>query len=150
MAVVLYSGSGDSPGEKRWRFLFNSSEKFLDTGCRPDTLPAWLSEQDLDFYTKEFERTGFRGGLNWYRNIDRNWELTSFLSGAKLGQPTLFVAGEADGVIKMYRKAFDAMEENVSNLKDNVLLPGAGHWVQQERAAKVNELLTTFLAERLM
>ncbi len=58
------------------------------------------------------------------------------------------MAGAADGVIKMYRKAFDAMEENVSNLKDNVLLPGAGHWVQQERAAKVNELLTTFLADR--
>ena len=146
IGTFLYSGSGDAPRENRLRFLFSKSETFLDTGCQPETLPAWLSEQDLSFYTKEFERTGFRGGLNWYRNIDRNWELTTFLSGAKLSQPTLFVAGEADGVIQMYGKALETMEENVPNLRDKVLIPGAGHWVQQERATEVNELLIEFMA----
>jgi pimeloyl-ACP methyl ester carboxylesterase len=97
-------------------------------------------------FTREFERTGFRGGLNWYRNIDRLWELTPFLSGATLGQPVLFVAGELDPVISMYREAFEAMEQTVPGLKRKVLLPGAGHWIQQERPAQVNQLLLEFLA----
>lgn len=146
MRMFLYSAAGDPPPEKRWRFLFGKSEKFLDTGSLPDTLPAWLTEQDIDFFTKEFERTGFRGGLNWYRNIDRMWELTPFLSGAKLHQPVLFVAGEFDPVITMLREAFDTMEQTVPNLRKKVLLPGAGHWIQQERPVEVNQLLIEFLA----
>lgn len=146
MLMFLYAASGDPPPEKRWRFLFGTSEKFLDSGTLPDALPAWLTEQDLVFFTREFERTGFRGGLNWYRNLDRMWQLAGFLSGAKLRQPSLFVAGEADAVIAMYRTAFDALEETMPNLRKKVLLPGAGHWIQQERPAEVNELLLEFLA----
>jgi len=111
----------------------------------PETLPAWLTEADLDFYTEEFKRTGFRGGLNWYRNIDRIWELLrQILSGAKIRQPSLFVAGEFDAVI-MYRQAFDRLEETMPGLKKKVLLSGAGHWVQQERPTEVNALLIEFL-----
>ncbi|MBH8555203.1 alpha/beta hydrolase [Nostocaceae cyanobacterium CENA357] len=143
--TMLYVASGDPPPSKRWRFLFNKSEKPLDTSSVPDQLPAWLTDQDIDFFTSEFQRTGFRGGLNWYRNIDRMWELTPFLSGAKLHQPALFVAGETDGVITMYREAFDTLEQNVPNLKQKVLLPGAGHWIQQERPIEVNRLLIEFL-----
>jgi pimeloyl-ACP methyl ester carboxylesterase len=146
MRMFLYSASGDAPPEKRWRFLFGKSERFLDTGTLPETLPDWLTEQDLDVFTGEFERTGFRGGLNWYRNIDRMWELTPFLSGAKLHQPLLFVAGEVDPMITMYRQAFDAMEHSAPGLRKTVLLPGAGHWVQQERPAQVDQLLLEFLA----
>jgi pimeloyl-ACP methyl ester carboxylesterase len=145
MTMLLYSGSGDPPPDKRWRFLYAKSETLLDTCTLPDALPDWLTERDVDFFTGEFKRTGFRGGLNWYRNIDRMWEFTSFLSGAKLSQPTLFLAGEADGVITMYRQAFDSLEEAVPHLKKKVLLPGAGHWVQQERPGEVNELLIEFL-----
>ncbi|MBD2387554.1 alpha/beta fold hydrolase [Cylindrospermum sp. FACHB-282] len=145
--AFLYSASGDPPPSKRWRFLFSKSEKLLDTCSVPDKLPTWLTEQDIDFFTSEFERTGFRGGLNWYRNMDRIWELNPFLSGAKIRQPTLFVAGEADAVITMYREAFDTLEQNVPNLRQKVLLPGAGHWVQQERPVEVNKLLIEFLAD---
>ena len=53
----------------------------------PPTLPAWLTEADIDFYAAEFARTGFRGGLNWYRNIDRNWELLAPFAGAKVTVP---------------------------------------------------------------
>ena len=116
ISSILYSASGDSPPQKRWRFLFDESERLIDTLSVPDTLPSWLTEEDIDFYTREFERTGFRGGLNWYRNIDRMRELTPFLNGAKLRQPALFVAGEADGVITMYRQAFDTLEANAPNL----------------------------------
>ena len=146
ISILLYSGSGDAPPQHRLRPLFSKSEKFLDTGTLPETLPAWLTKQDIDFFTGEFERTGFRGGLNWYRNLDRSWELTAFLSGAKLRQPALFVAGEEDGVIAMNRDAVDGMGETVPNLKKKVLLPGAGHWIQQERPTEVNQLLIEFLA----
>ena len=145
MGMFLHSSSGDPPLEKRWRYLFSKSEKFLDTGSLPETLPAWLTEQDLAFFTREFERTGFRGGLNWYRNLDRNWELTPFLNGVKLRFPALFVAGEFDPVISMNRKAFNTMEKAMPDLRKKVLLPGAGHWIQQERPAEVNQLLIEFL-----
>jgi pimeloyl-ACP methyl ester carboxylesterase len=105
-----------------------------------------LTEQDLDVFTGEFERTGFRGGLNWYRNIDPMWESTRFLSGAKLRQKSLFVTGELDPVLTMYREHFDALEETMPNLRKKVVLPGAGHWIQQERPAAVNELLIEFLS----
>jgi pimeloyl-ACP methyl ester carboxylesterase len=145
MLMLLYSASGDAPPDKRWRFLFSKSETFLDSGTVPEALPAWLTEADLAFYAEEFKRTGFRGGLNWYRNIDRLWELTPFLSGAKIRQPSLFIAGEFDGVITMYRQAFDILEETMPGLRKKVLLPGAGHWIQQERPTEVNDLLIQFL-----
>ncbi|UCG84206.1 MAG: alpha/beta hydrolase [Dehalococcoidia bacterium] len=145
MLSLLYSASGDPPVEKRWRFLFSEGEKLLDTVSLPDTLPDWLTEQDIEFLSREFERTGFRGGLNWYRNIDRNWQLTPFLSGAKLRQSVLFVAGELDGVITMYKAAFDSMDKTAPSLRKKILLPGTGHWIQQERPADVNELLIAFL-----
>ena len=146
MHMLLYSASGDASPEDRWRFLFSKSEKFLDTGVAPELLPAWLTEADLDFLVSEFERTGFRGGLNWYRNLDGLWKLAPFLSGAKIRQPSLFIAGELDAVIAMYRLAFEDLEQTMPSLEKKVLLPGAGHWIQQERPAAVNELLLQFLA----
>ncbi|HEX9385604.1 MAG TPA: alpha/beta hydrolase [Anaerolineales bacterium] len=132
--------------EKRGSWLFNKSEKYVGPFIKPDVFPDWFTEQDLDYYTREFERTGFRGGLNWYRNYDRNWELTPFLAGAKLRQPTLFVTGEYDGVLAIRRAAFNILEETVLNLWKKVVLAGAGHWIQQERPAEVNQLLIEFLA----
>jgi pimeloyl-ACP methyl ester carboxylesterase len=146
MRMLLYSASGNASPEDRWRFLFSKSGTFLDTGVPPEHLPAWLTEADLDFFVSEFERTGFRGGLNWYRNLDALWELAPFLSGAKVWQPSLFIAGELDAVIAMYRPAFDDLEQTMPSLGKKVLLPGAGHWIQQERPAEVNELLLQFLA----
>jgi pimeloyl-ACP methyl ester carboxylesterase len=142
---TLYSASGDPPPEKRWNFLFGKEQKFIDTAFMPAALPKWLTDQDIDVFTEAFERTGFRGGVNWYRNIDRNWELTPFLSGAKIQQPSLFIAGELDGVIAMSRGAFDNLEKNMPNLKQKILIPGAGHWIQQERPQEVNNLIAGFL-----
>jgi pimeloyl-ACP methyl ester carboxylesterase len=146
LAMFLYAASGDAPPARRWRFLFGKSERLLDSGTVPDALPPWLTEQDLDVFTASFERSGFRGGLNWYRNLDRLWELTRCLCGAPLRQPGLFCAGDLDAVVTMYRSAFDALERTVPNLRQKVLLPGAGHWIQQERPAEVNRLLLEFLA----
>jgi pimeloyl-ACP methyl ester carboxylesterase len=146
LLATFYSLSGDAAPNERWRYAFERGKNFLDSVVVPNKLPTWLSEADVDFFTGEFKRTGFRGGLNWYRNIDRDWELTGFLDGAKLNQPTLFVAGERDAVIEFYADSYQALEINAPNLVGKVLLDGAGHWIQQERPAEVNRLLTDFLS----
>jgi pimeloyl-ACP methyl ester carboxylesterase len=146
LRTILYALSGDPPPEKRMRFLFDKDEGFLATGLAPDTLPSWLTEADVDAFAAAFQKTGFRGGLNWYRNLDRIWESTPFLAGARLSQPAVFIAGEVDAVISMYRPFYDSLEATVPNLRKKVLLEGAGHWIQQERPAEVNRLLLDFLA----
>jgi pimeloyl-ACP methyl ester carboxylesterase len=113
----------------------------------PSVLPAWLTDADLDFYAGEFTRTGFRGGLNWYRNIDRNWELMAPFAGAKVNVPALYMAGDRDLVV-----AFRNMDKTIANLaqyvpqlRGSIILPGCGHWTQQERAAEVNTAMIDFL-----
>jgi pimeloyl-ACP methyl ester carboxylesterase len=110
-------------------------------------LPGWLTEADIDFYAGEFARTGFRGGLNWYRNIDRNWEILAPFAGAKVTVPALYVAGARDLVL-----AFPGGAEQVANLATFVpalrateILPGCGHWTQQERPDAVNAAMLGFL-----
>jgi pimeloyl-ACP methyl ester carboxylesterase len=110
----------------------------------PGALPEWLTEADLDYYVGEFARTGFTGGLNWYRNMTRNWELTKDLARTKVDVPALFLAGEQDLVAQFMSDA--AMDEWVPNLRAKIKLPATGHWVQQERAAEVNAALLEFLA----
>ncbi|MES1024578.1 alpha/beta hydrolase [Gloeocapsa sp. BRSZ] len=145
LSMILYSASGDAPPEKRWRFMFDKSKKFIDTVTQPEQLPSWLTEQDLDFLTHEFERTGFRGGLARYRNLDRDWELTRFLSGAKIQQPALFIGGEFDAIVTRNQDLFNNLEKTMPNLRKKVLLPNTGHWIQQERSTEVNQLLIEFL-----
>jgi pimeloyl-ACP methyl ester carboxylesterase len=143
---LFYSASGSAPPEHRWRYLFGPQEKLLDTMTRPEQLPAWLPEEDLAVFATEFARTGFTGGLNWYRNMDRDKELLAFLAKSKIQQPSLFVAGSEDAVITMYRAAYDSLEDAMPNLKAKILVPGAGHWVQQEKPEEVNRPLLKFLA----
>ncbi len=144
MAMMLYSASGDAPPAERWNFLFPRSCKFLESGTVPGRLPGWLTQEDLDFYAAEFATSGFRGGINWYRNIDRNWELTGFLDGLKLTQPSVFAAGEHDVVLAMYPDAAKVVDLSMPNCRKNLLIPGAGHWLQQERPSEINNLLVEF------
>ncbi|HET9925103.1 MAG TPA: alpha/beta hydrolase, partial [Methylomirabilota bacterium] len=109
--------------------------------------PPWLTEADIDFYTAEFSRAGFRGGLNWYRNIDRNWELLAPFAGARVTIPALYVVGDRDLVV-----AFPGMDQVISNLsklvpnlRQTITLPGCGHWTQQERPREVNAAMIEFL-----
>ena len=113
----------------------------------PPTLPAWLSEADLDYYTQEFARTGFRGGLNWYRNLRRNWELGGPWRGQPIRQPALFIAGSRDGVLRFpaAQSQLDAYPKTLPGLRGSHIIDGAGHWVQQEAPAEVNKLLVDFL-----
>ena len=124
------------PGEDR--------RGFVDRLPEPTALPDWLSEAELDHYVEEFTRTGFTGGINWYRNLDRNWRLTPQLEGAKVEVPSLFIGGAADPVLIMSPPA--AMDPWVSDHRGTILIDGAGHWVQQEKPEEVNAALLRFLA----
>jgi len=107
-------------------------------------LPAWLSEEELAVYVSAFERTGFTGGLNWYRNIDRNWELTESVADRHVTQPAFFLTGELDPVRQFMPAA--AMQGWVDDLRAEIVVPGAGHWVQQQAPDVVNAALLEFLA----
>jgi pimeloyl-ACP methyl ester carboxylesterase len=116
---------------------------FIDRLPEPDGLPAWLSQDELDHYISEFSRTGFTGGLNWYRNFDRNWETTAEFADAKIAVPSLFVAGTADPVLAFTRT--DRATEVISGPYRQVMIDGAGHWLQEERPDEVNAILLDFL-----
>jgi pimeloyl-ACP methyl ester carboxylesterase len=140
----LWSLSGDAPDEQRWQPV-RDADAPLAAPALPAELPPWLLREDLDSLEGEYTRTGFTGGLNYYRNCDRNWELTPFLDGAQLLQPTLFVAGQKDPVLEFLDEEVEALEANVPNLWNKVVIEGAGHWIQQERPEEVNSLLIGFL-----
>jgi pimeloyl-ACP methyl ester carboxylesterase len=145
----LLGGVGDaaSAGARKSALVLAPGGGFLDGIAEPAALPPWLTAADLAFISAEFARTGFRGGLNWYRNIDRNWELLAPWQGAAIRQPALFIAGSRDPVITspMGEAALKQMPATVPGLKRQVLIEGAGHWIQQERPTEVNAALIDFL-----
>ncbi|WP_217696716.1 alpha/beta fold hydrolase [Mycobacterium sp. GA-1841] len=129
------------------RMIAPGPEGFIDRLPEPDGLPDWITQDELEHYIAEFTRTGFTGPLNWYRNFDRNWELTDPEAGNIAAQtitvPTLFLAGSADPVLSFTPR--DHVREVVTGDYREVLLEGAGHWLQQERADEVNTVLLEFL-----
>jgi pimeloyl-ACP methyl ester carboxylesterase len=140
MLAGLASGSGN-PAD----FFAPGEAGFVERLPEPDGLPGWLTQDELDHYITEFTRTGFTGGINWYRNLDRNWELTPELSGAraKVTMPARLIGGADDPVLLMTPPAIqDAVLEDD---RGTVIVPGAGHWVQQEKPAEVNAALLEFL-----
>ena len=149
---MLYAGSGDSARGLRAQGqedvgMVARNGGFLTGHEPPTTLPTWLTEADIDFYAAEFSRTGFRGGLNWYRNIDRSWELLAPWSGAKVIVPALYVAGDRDLVVAFrgMDKLLPTLKQFVPKLRETIMLPGCGHWTQQERPAEVNSAMLGFL-----
>ena len=123
--------------------LAGDGRGFVERLPVPDGLPGWLRRDELDHYIDEFTRTGFTGALNWYRNLDRNWEVTAHLAGAKVEVPALFVGGSADPVLLMTPPAL--MDGWLTDPRGAVLIDGAGHWVQQERPDEVNAALVGFV-----
>ncbi|MDB6079678.1 MAG: epoxide hydrolase [Akkermansiaceae bacterium] len=113
----------------------------------PGVMPAWLPEADLDEMVKSFEKSGFRGGLNYYRNLDRNWQLQASLAGAAVEVPALFMAGERDAGLAMpgMREMIAEMGALVPKLAGSLIVPGSGHWVPQERPDAVSQSIISFL-----
>jgi pimeloyl-ACP methyl ester carboxylesterase len=152
---MLYSASGDAPRGADNMFgdeatgMVPRAGGALARAIDAQRLPPWLTEADVDFYGREFARTGFRGGLNWYRNIDRNWELTAPFAGLRVTVPALYVAGDRDIVVQPAgaQKLIANLKTFVPQLRASIMLPGCGHWTQQERPAEVNAAIIEFLRE---
>ncbi|MEC3953634.1 alpha/beta hydrolase [Nocardia sp. CDC153] len=119
-----------------------SAQNFLDTRKPLPPLPEWLTPAEFDYYVEAFTATGFTGGLNYYRNLDRTWERTAHLEGVKIGQPALFIAGSTDPVIRF--TPLQKMSALLSDLRGSIILDGAGHWIQQQRPEEVNAALIDF------
>ncbi len=145
MRLFLYAASGDARSDAATAGIFANKPKDsrLFDGVTEPEKPAWLTETVIDYFVSAFERTGFRGPLNRYRNMDRDWHDLPQLAGAKVQQPALFIAGELDAVLTFTN--VDTMKPHVPNLRKIVMLPGCGHWTQQERPQEVNTELIEFL-----
>ena len=112
----------------------------------PTELPNWLAQSDLDYYVGEFTRAGFRGGINYYRNFDRNWELTEEDAKKKIETSIIFIAGQKDRVIGGAgpEQLKSLMKKNVPGLKGVHVIPTVGHWVQQEAPEETNAIMLEF------
>ena len=143
---ATFSMSGDGPGQVVAGIL-PAGSRFLDATVEPETLPSWMNEEDLREVADEFRRTGFTGGLNWYRAIRKTSELMAAWRGCPIRQPSLFIAGDRDDVLKFpgMKARIDALSKVLPGLRGVHILPGAGHWIQRERAQQVNTLLVDFL-----
>jgi pimeloyl-ACP methyl ester carboxylesterase len=148
---ILYSASGDgpprSPSAGAGVAMVPRSGGLLTHMLNPDILPAWLTEADLDFYSEQFAHSGFRGGLNWYRNIDRNWELLAAFAGASVTVPALYIAGDRDVVVSFpgMNQVIAGLSCFVPKLRGTMMLKGCGHWTQQERPNEVSTAMIDFL-----
>jgi pimeloyl-ACP methyl ester carboxylesterase len=126
------------------RMLAPGPRGWVERLPKPTELAGWIGRDEFDHYVAEFARTGFTGGLNWYRNFDRNWELTATMPAATITVPSLFITGSADPVRHFTRS--DRAREVATGEYQEIVLDGAGHWIQQERPEQVNEALLTFLS----
>ncbi len=145
MRTVLGRGFSDPAAS----LFIEEGKGFLGDARADRPLPDWLSEADLIYFSEAYRKSGFRGGLNWYRNIDRNWGLTAPWQGAQIHQPSLFIAGSKDSVITglIGGKRVADMERVLPRLRQKLIVEGAGHWIQQERTEEVNAALIAFLKE---
>ncbi|MEY2469697.1 MAG: hypothetical protein QOF21_2395, partial [Actinomycetota bacterium] len=142
LRAFIWTISGEAP-DGTYRMQDKTGTLLGMCGEPPDVMPSWLTPADLDTYVRAFEESTFTGGLNWYRNSDRNWELSVDWADRPIDQPALFIGGDRDPVLRF--TSLDNLKEAVPGLRGQHVLPGCGHWTQQERPAEVNRLLLDFL-----
>jgi pimeloyl-ACP methyl ester carboxylesterase len=142
----LYALSGDRPPSTGGGFPAGMMPRKGALLPDPPSLPAWLTESDIDVYVEEYARSGFHGPLAWWRNIDRGWELMAPFAGAAVAAPALYMAGERDLVVEAFQQYIAKQSILVPKLR-TIMLPGCGHWTQQERAAEVSAAMIGFLRQ---
>lgn len=151
MRGMLYTASGSIDPSHFTKMLTQpKTAGFLDGLVQPEKLPEWLRDEDLEVYVSTFEKTGFRGGLNWYRNFDRNWELLAPFADRRVTVPALFIGGLRDAVVtgpefKEPGPGVQVLGTFCDDLRGKVLIEGAGHWNQQEAPEQTNAALIEFL-----
>ena len=146
---LLYSLSGDIVTDgihpTGWDGHFPGGQGMVEQMVVPDALPAWLTEEDVTFFATALADKGFRGGLNWYRNMDAMLGILAPFAGASIEQPALYLGGEYDLIAGNTPDAIAGLPHSVPGLRSARLLAGAGHWLQQERPTEVNAALVDFL-----
>ena len=138
---AYHTASGTAPDAERW-------DPFGTPGAgnvAPETLPPWLDPGDFAHAIEAFTRSGFRGGLNYYRAIPATFELMAPFKDARVRQPSLFIAGTKDAVLDFSQPFVEKLTENAPGLTRSLLIEGAGHWLQQEAPDAVNAALLDFL-----
>lgn len=146
---ITFSLSGDGAGGVAG--LLTPGTGFLHNTQDPADLakpmPPWVHADDLAHATAEFTRTGFLGGMNWYRSLRHSWEAMAPWRGLPIHQPSLFIGGDRDDVLKFPTSvaSIKRFDKTLPGLRGSHILLGAGHWVQRERAEEVNRLLLDFL-----
>ena len=111
----------------------------------PEELPDWLSQEDLDYHLAQFKNNGFRGPVNWYRNIERNWAITPQLADTKFTQPAHFIAGAEDDVLLYVPNWAEIMPGHFEDLRRIKLIEGAGHWLMLEKPQETTDEILLFL-----
>jgi epoxide hydrolase A/B len=149
----LFTMSGDVPLPEMLPDGFvpgmvSQRDGFLANMINPPTLPAWISEAEAEVYVEQFLRTGYRGGLNWYRNISRNRELLDAFDGLKVTVPALYIVGDRDVVLgfRGMDSVIAGLPQSVPLLQQTIMLAGCGHWTRQERPKEVNSAMVEFLS----
>jgi pimeloyl-ACP methyl ester carboxylesterase len=143
----FYALSGDRPASAGGGFAAGMVPLKGALLPDPEALPGWITESDVDVYVSQFTRTGFRGALNWWRNIDRSWELMAPFDGISVSVPALYMIGDRDMLLAVFRQVVAEQPAFVPKLQPAVILPGCGHWTQQERASEVSAAMIGFLRQ---
>src|SRR5579864_5984326 len=113
----------------------------------PPSLPSWITEADIGVYVEAYAKSGWHGPLAWWRNIDRGWELMAAFDGATVPVPALYMAGDRDMIVEVFQKDIAKQSTFVPKLRPVMMLPGCGHWTQQERASEVSTAMIDFLRQ---
>ncbi len=141
----FYAYDGATLTDRQSTGFIAPGHDFLSEVADDATLPPWMSEAHLAEYVAAFSAGGFKGPMDWYRNLDRNWSLTAFLQDQKITQPSMFMVGERDPVRHYAGQHEASLKDWLTDLRSQTVLPGAGHWLQQERPVEVNAALIQFL-----
>jgi pimeloyl-ACP methyl ester carboxylesterase len=142
---MFHAYDGATPDARQSTGFLAPGVDLLHSIADDANLPPWMSPEHFAEYVDAFTKTGFKGPVDWYRCLDRNWELTTWLQDRRITVPSLFLVGERDPV-RHYAGAHEAgLPDWLTDLRGRHVLPGAGHWLQQERADEVNRLLLAFL-----
>lgn len=141
-----YGISGDAP-DGTWPTKKHGAS-LLEGMVDPDPFPAWLSPADLDYYVAEFEASGFFGPISRYRNHERDFEWLQGFKDRKIDQPSLLIGGDCDPAFNGFGRIPDPaalMRQHATDLRSSHVLPGCGHWTQQERPAETTAILLDWL-----
>ena len=139
---ILYWASGTAPAGQQWSPM--DPARTLHRAA-PGPLPAWAPRDYVAHNIAEFQRTGFHGGLNYYRAAEPYFVLSAPWKGAKIVQPSFFIWGKTDGLRELYPLSLDDLRAGLPGLAGGLELDNVGHWVQHEAAAEVSDQLLKFV-----